>query len=138
MSRKFLNKIFCTILLSCVLSMAHNFYRQRDDFVGTIDFEKIQSVEKVKIHYFNNSNSLVYPPSSISIMASEDGNTFLELATIKTVTVSGMGAQTLKLKFSPGKIRLLKIHVKNSGLISKGNPGEGSPAWLFIDEVEVE
>ena len=36
-----------------------------------------------------------------------------------------------------GKYRFLKVLVKSFGLIPTGQPGEGTGAWLFLDEIAV-
>jgi hexosaminidase len=33
--------------------------------------------------------------------------------------------------------RYVKVVIKHWGEIPKGNPGAGSKAWLFIDEIEI-
>jgi hexosaminidase len=34
--------------------------------------------------------------------------------------------------------RYIKVLIKNYGIIPQGNPGAGSRAWLFVDEIEVK
>ncbi|MBA3675333.1 MAG: hypothetical protein H0W75_10345 [Chitinophagaceae bacterium] len=34
--------------------------------------------------------------------------------------------------------KFIKVSAKNYGIIPTGKPGEGTPAWLFADEIEVE
>jgi hypothetical protein len=36
-----------------------------------------------------------------------------------------------------GKGRYVRIHVQHIGDIPPGFPGAGSPAWMFLDEIEV-
>jgi hexosaminidase len=109
-----------------------------DDFEGTIDFQNPEQIAKVIVRVFNNPNSWVYPPSSITVLASSDGLNFEELSKVETAASVGMGAQTFELKLKQGAFRFLKIKAVNHGLIGKGNPGAGYPAWLFLDEVVVE
>ena len=33
------------------------------------------------------------------------------------------------------KAKYLKIHIVNQGICPEGHPGQGSPAWLFVDEI---
>ena len=109
-----------------------------DDFEGTIDFQVPQSLSKAVVRVFNNPNSWVYPPSYIAVSGSNDGQNFRELTRISGSASAGMGAQTLELSFQPGLWRFLKIKAVNYGLIEKGAPGAGFPAWLFVDEVVVD
>jgi len=97
-----------------------------------------EQIAKVIVRGFNNPNSWVYPPSSITVLASSDGLNFEELSKVETAASVGMGAQTFELKLKQGAFRFLKIKAVNHGLIGKGNPGAGYPAWLFLDEVVVE
>jgi hexosaminidase len=39
--------------------------------------------------------------------------------------------------FAPTQARYVKIIIKNFGTIPAGKAGGGHPAWLFVDEIEV-
>ena len=108
------------------------------DFEGTIDLQKPTAINKVSARFFNKPNSWVYIPSAVTIFTSDDGVNFKELASKNNFDILKDGVQ--KTSFETGTVtaRYLKIIAKNYGAIPTGNPGEGSPAWLFADEVTVE
>jgi hexosaminidase len=45
--------------------------------------------------------------------------------------------KTVGIHFQTINTRYLRILIKNFGKIPAGNPGAGTPAWLFVDEIEV-
>jgi hexosaminidase len=77
-------------------------------------------------------------PSSIKIMVSADGITYKEVAAKKNPDTGQMGVQTYEFSFDGIKARYVKINAVNNGIIQSGFPGQGYPAWLFVDEVVVE
>jgi hexosaminidase len=102
---------------------------------GTIDLGEEQQISEVSTRFFNARGSWIYPPKSVSISVSLDGDTFESLEPIikfKEETVI-----SIKQKISK-KARYLKIEVENFGIIPVGTPGEGSPSWLFVDEIMIE
>ena len=44
----------------------------------------------------------------------------------------------ITVHFNANNSRYVKVHIKNQGTIPPGNSGSGNPAWLFVDEIEVE
>ena len=42
------------------------------------------------------------------------------------------------LEVKSKKAQFIKVIATNLGKISDGNPGAGSDAWLFVDEIGVE
>jgi hexosaminidase len=108
------------------------------DFNGLLDFGDIVRVGTVDMRFFHNPGSWVYLPSVVTISVSDDGVAFRELTRQDVVARSGVGAQTTKLTFPAQKFRYMRIIASNHGTITAGNPGAGSPAWLFVDEVVVE
>ncbi|MFN5421836.1 MAG: beta-N-acetylhexosaminidase [bacterium] len=108
------------------------------DFNATIQFNEPTEIGKVSLRFFNNTSSWVYPPSSITLLGSTDGVNFTEINNLD-IRNRGEGAvQVTQLQFNKIKLSHLKVVAKNHGIISKSNPGEGYPAWLFVDELMVE
>jgi hexosaminidase len=108
------------------------------DFEGTIDLQKPTTINKVSARFFNKPNSWVYIPSAVTIFTSDDGVNFKELMSKNNFDVLKDGVQKVSFESLNITARYLKVIARNYGAIPKGNPGEGSPAWLFADEVTVE
>lgn len=108
------------------------------DFDAVIPFGVPTDVNKLSLRFFNAASSWVYPPSSLKVLGSTDGQNFSEI-TIKELSGSTEGAVMVKtFHLATTKITHLKVVAKNHGIIAKSNPGEGYPAWLFVDELVVE
>ncbi|UKJ05871.1 beta-N-acetylhexosaminidase [Solitalea lacus] len=107
------------------------------NFEGTIDFMKKETINKVFVRVFSKPSSWIYMPSSISVLASDNGVDFVKIGEQKDFKIPNDGEQLISLNVS-GSARFLKVIASNYGPIPKGNAGEGSPAWLFVNEVIVE
>ena len=105
-----------------------------DDCIATIDLGKTESVSFVKVHYLHHPGSWIHQPSSVSIFVSMDGKDFTTVA-LSNPTIANNEA--ICEFTNPANARYIKIHVANAGVIPQGNPGAGSKAWLFVDEIEV-
>ncbi len=108
------------------------------DFEGTIDFQKTEILNVVKIRFFNKPSSWVYLPSKVSLFVSDDGIHFKEIESKSNFDFSLDGVQEISFQTKGIKANYIKIIATFYGDIPKGNPGEGTPAWLFVDEVSIE
>jgi hexosaminidase len=77
-------------------------------------------------------------PSSIKISVSADGVSYKEIAFKNSPDSGQMGVQAHGFSFDAIKTRYVKINAANNGIIQSGFPGQGYPAWLFVDELVVE
>ena len=108
------------------------------DFEGTIDFQKTETLNLVKIRFFNKPSSWIYMPSKVAVDVSDDGIHFSEIKSVTNFETDTEGAQEITIPTNGIKAKYLKIIAHYFGNIPKGKPGEGTPAWLFVDEVTVE
>ncbi len=110
------------------------------DFEGTIDFGKKTYISKIKMRFYNKKSAWIYPPPEIEIYVSDDGSNFKIAGAVKIKGVKDnikvLEVPIRLLRNTSGKY--LKVVAKNHGAISKGKPGAGNRAWLFVDEVFVE
>lgn len=108
------------------------------DFEGTVDLQQATAINKVSARYFNKPSSWVYMPSTVLLLVSDDGINYKEAGFKSSFDIAKDGIQ--KITFEPGGLtaRYIKIVAKHYGTIPRGYPGEGTPAWLFVDEVIVE
>jgi hypothetical protein len=107
------------------------------DFDGTLDFQKTETIKKVSIDFFNLTQSWIFMPSEVILYASDDGVNFKEIEKQSNFGITEEGVRRVQFK-SNFQAKFIKIVAKHYGLIPKGYEGFGSPAWLFVDEVVVE
>jgi hexosaminidase len=109
---------------------------------ATIDFGKEEKIYEVRLHTFTQIGSWIYPPAQgINVSISNDGITYStpeELIQTVKPDKDGIIKINFSLKHKIVSARYIKIIAKNYGIIPSGNPGAGNPAWLFVDEIEVE
>ncbi|MBL0146661.1 MAG: hypothetical protein IPP48_13895 [Chitinophagaceae bacterium] len=112
------------------------------DVEATIDFGKDVEISKITLHTLNQNGSWIYLPSQIQVafITYIDTGAFTRLPPIEIITqqvTNESNVQIIKLD-KPKTCRSIKLFAKNYGTIPSGKPGAGNPAWLFIDEIEVE
>ena len=113
------------------------------DMEAIIDLNKETEISKVIVHVLEQNGSWIYLPSKVEVtfipdvdLATADLKNFP--STIRTIDpVEDKGAKTITVENNQ-KCRYVKIKAKNYGIIPAGNPGAGNPAWLFVDEIEVQ
>jgi len=118
----------------------NNWIGIKEDLDPVIDFGEVTAFSKVTTNYLNNKVSWIYPPRSIEILVSEDGQNFTPLAK-KTIDADAMMGTTVeKVEFStPGaKGRYLKLVARAFGAIPDNAAGARNKAWVFLDEIIVD
>ncbi len=112
------------------------------DMDATIDLGKETEVSKITVHTLGQNGSWIYLPSQIevSFIPFIDTTIVTRHAPIESVTQTVQdenNKQVIQLS-SAKTCRYVRVYVKNYGLIPAGKPGAGNPAWLFVDEIEVQ
>jgi hexosaminidase len=112
------------------------------DLDVTIDLGAVTEVKKVTLHTLEQQGSWIYLPSKVEVTyllaADTDKRGMLGPTKMSSVDVEhGKGINTIEI---PGtqSCRYIRVVAKNYGIIPSGNAGAGNPAWLFVDEIEVE
>jgi hexosaminidase len=108
------------------------------DFEGILDLGRQEEISKVNLRFYKAPSSWIYMPSAINISVSADGVTYKGIVIKNNPDTGQMGVQAHVFSFEPIKTRYVKINAANNGIIKPGFPGQGYPAWLFVDEVVVE
>jgi hexosaminidase len=108
------------------------------DFEGILDLGREEEIKKINLRFYKAPSSWIYMPSSIKISVSADGVTYREHVVKNNPDSGQMGVQGHEFLFDAIKTRYIKINAANNGIIKPGFPGQGYPAWLFVDEVVVE
>jgi hexosaminidase len=105
------------------------------DMDAVIDLGKTVSVHEINLLAFQQPESWIYAPASVSFYSSGDSVNFKLLETVTNTSKNKNLVYSTKLT-EPA--RFIKVVAKNAGLIPEGNAGAGNPAWLFADEIEVK
>lgn len=112
---------------------------QGQDFEAIIDLQKSTKLNEVSCTFLQDLRSWILFPSQIEFWTSEDGINYTFLSgQSETPDDKNEKVYIKKLSCFPNgnKVRYLKVIAKNYGLLPKGHPGEGNPAFIFIDEIE--
>jgi alpha-L-fucosidase len=112
-----------------------------DDFEAIIDLGSERAISKVKLGCLRNQNSWIFFPVDITVLASNDGEKFYELANKKYNSLQKDDAVVKKdftVQLKTTETRFLKIVAKNTSICPDWHKGAGGKAWLFVDEIIVE
>ncbi|WP_276483300.1 family 20 glycosylhydrolase [Paraflavitalea pollutisoli] len=109
---------------------------QGPDMEAIIDLGKIQSISSVKVHLLDQQPSWVYLPEYVEVLVSEDGKNFQSTGKSNQAVKESHNMASITVP-AAAKARYVKVFARNHGTIADGNPGAGSKAWLFVDEISV-
>ena len=123
---------------------AHNSGRWIGYWGGTldavIDLETATTCSKLRFNALVNKGMWIYNPKSATVLVSDDGENFREIAS-KQIPINGWdendGIYNYELTFEPVEARYIEVVIKGFDL-PEDHEGYGKPAWLFVDEIEVE
>lgn len=110
------------------------------NFNCTIDLEEKSRIDEVKIGFLGAYNSWVLPPRNVEVQVSNDNKVFKTVKSIPLGANDGKAnfVQQLNISFEPQNCRYVRILAENYGALPKYHPGEGKPAWLFVDEISIK
>ncbi len=113
------------------------------DMDAIIDLKTEMDISQVTVHVLEQNGSWIYLPSQVEVTYIPDVD-FIAAdlkkfpSTIRTIDpLEDKGTKTITVE-NKQKCRYIKVTAKNYGIIPAGNPGSGNPAWLFVDEIEVQ
>lgn len=126
----------------------------REGVTITVDLGSEQDISYIGIGALNETYGWIHVPKVVEFSVSMDGKTYsplgIDLPTMNEIPLQTVDAAWRKDKTmaviqgrhqfkteKTGKGRYVKIHVQHIGNIPPGFPGAGSPAWMFMDEIEV-
>lgn len=120
----------------------------------TVDLGSVQDISYIGIGALNETYGWIHAPKVVEFSASTDGKTYtslgMDVPTMQEILIHP--ADPLRRKETTyvmpqgrhvfhtdkaAKARYIKLTVQHSGAIPEGYPGAGSPAWMFLDEIEV-
>ncbi len=109
------------------------------DCEAFIDLGKQEKISNVVVHCLRETGSWIWQPQTVEVFVSNNGTDFTSVGLTDdfVMKVKALETGTMKVAFNTANARYVKVVVKNWGEIPSGNPGEGSKAWLFVDEIEI-
>ena len=104
-----------------------------------IDLGKEEKISNVVVHCLRETGSWIWQPKNVEVFVSRNGTDFTSVGSTDKFIIKTRGLETgtMKVQFTATNARYVKVVARNWGDIPSGNPGEGSRAWLFVDEIEV-
>lgn len=109
------------------------------DCEAVIDLDKEDKISNVVVHCLRETGSWIWQPLTVEVFVSNNGTDFSSVGLTDDFKIKRRGLETgtMKVEFKSANARYVKVVAKNWGEIPSGNPGEGSKAWLFVDEIEI-
>lgn len=101
------------------------------DLEAVIDLEKNMEINKIVLRTFEQTESWIYRPSSVTVFISDDNKNWKEIPN----TMAEDGKNISYVAENQIKARYIKILAKPHGIIEKGMPGAGHQSWIFSDEI---
>lgn len=112
---------------------------QGKDLDATIDLKEPTEIQKVSFNTNVVKGDWIMGASAVTVKVSDDGKNFKEVASKKIPELTQNdkdGLYPQEISFAPVKARYVEIII-NSSKLPKWHGGAGSPAFLFVDEIEI-
>ena len=101
----------------------------------------LAEVGKVVVRCLRSTDVGIYLPARVEVDLSLDGKDFGPPVAVENGGPPGPpGPAVRSIEARPGRrpARYVRVRAVNVGSIPAGQPGAGTPAWLFVDEVLVD
>ncbi len=108
------------------------------DGVAVIDLGTTTAISKVLVHALHEPSNWIWSPKAVTVYTSADSVHFTKAASTDQFINTGNANGVMTVGFPAVQARYVKLVIENHGNIPPGHPGAGNPAWLFVDEVEIE
>ena len=106
---------------------------------AVIDMEQTATLSQVRFNALVNKGAWIYNPSHATVLVSDDGKKFRKVGQQEIEISTWMdkdGVFTYELEFEPVTARYVELIIKCHDL-PKDHDGYGRPAWIFVDEIEI-
>ncbi|AXE21610.1 beta-N-acetylhexosaminidase [Runella rosea] len=110
------------------------------DFEITIDLGDVKPVTKVSANFLKVIMNNVFPPTSVEIGLSRDGESFKDALAqpVKYALEGPWEIMPVVADFKTARARYIRIRAKNAGPAPEGHPAAGRPTTIAMDEVVVD
>jgi len=108
------------------------------DLIATIDLGTNEPISNVGVNFLQRPGSWIYFPSMVLFEVSNDGQNFVQVGQASAQIINKMNGRVRIPLISSKVVRFVRITASNYGTIKDGEPGAGSKAWLFTDEIVVD
>jgi hypothetical protein len=125
-----------------------NFYAnwlgfEGNDCEAVIDLGEVQRITGVSTAFLQVVNHIVFFPQSVSFWGSKDGVRYERLAFLPNQRALNPDSKINDIQYFRAtgldtELRYLKIMAKNMEGAPEWHHGSGLPAWIFLDEVQVQ
>lgn len=106
---------------------------------ATIDLEKLVTINAVNVRFLRNQISWIFMPGEVIISASENGRDF-EIVHREEIDNSkenlGINISQVGVKAALSA-RYIRVEATVIGPLPDWHPGNGTPGWLFLDEIVI-
>ena len=104
---------------------------------ATIDLQQSEQISSVTLDLLEEKESWIYYPKSIEVFVGNDTTQLMSVKRIGPDDIKKTG-NVVEINIGNQTARFVKVIAENAGRIPDGNPGAGSAAWLFVDEIMVK
>jgi hexosaminidase len=107
------------------------------DCEGQVEFGKPTKIKTIRFHSLSQNGSWIYPPKYVEVSFGDAATGKKVIAAVKPLEdKAGNIIYEINLD-NETELSILNFKAVNYGIIPDGNPGAGTAAWLFVDEIEV-
>ncbi|MBE7176592.1 MAG: family 20 glycosylhydrolase [Mucilaginibacter polytrichastri] len=103
------------------------------DLDATVDLGAEKMISEIGISILHYPWQKMWAPVKLSFAFSTDGRHFETVYTKDKFSVNGINR--IRQKITARKVRYIRVHGVNKGLIPSGAYGAGGKAWLLADEI---
>ncbi len=108
------------------------------DFESTLNLKAITPVNTISIRFKNDPANNIFLPKTVTVQGSPDGTSFSNLG---SKTLDNLRAkpstESVTFQINGQNLKSVKINALNQKNVPAGYLNSGQPAWLFVDEIEV-
>jgi hexosaminidase len=101
---------------------------------ATIDLGEATNIHSVTVNALDQNGSWIYLPKRVVVKVSR-GDSTKDMEFIVDQIPPGTRRITVPVNTTAKSFTVI---AENYGIIPLGQPGAGTPAWLFVDEIEVD
>lgn len=114
---------------------------QGTDFEAIIDLKEAKTVSTVTVGFLQDARPWILFPKKLQVFVSRNGMEYKLFGTASLnvdATDENVQIKRVKLESEFTNIRFVKIVAENYGGLPKSHVSAGEPAYIFVDEIEIE